>query len=52
VREIIAENPAAIADYKKGKTASMQFLIGKAMGKLKGRARPEILKEIFEKLLI
>ncbi len=31
---IIAENPAAAADYKKGKTASLQFLIGKAMGKL------------------
>jgi aspartyl-tRNA(Asn)/glutamyl-tRNA(Gln) amidotransferase subunit B len=48
---IIAENPSAVADYKKGKTASMQFLIGKAMGALKGRARPDILKEIFERKL-
>jgi aspartyl-tRNA(Asn)/glutamyl-tRNA(Gln) amidotransferase subunit B len=48
---IIAENPAAAADYKKGKTASLQFLIGKAMGKLKGSARPDALKEIFERLL-
>jgi aspartyl-tRNA(Asn)/glutamyl-tRNA(Gln) amidotransferase subunit B len=49
VRAVIAENPAAVADYKKGKTASMQFLIGKAMGRLKGRGKPETLREIFEK---
>jgi aspartyl-tRNA(Asn)/glutamyl-tRNA(Gln) amidotransferase subunit B len=51
VATIIIENPAAVADYKKGKTASLQFLIGKAMGQLKGRARPDMLKEIFEKNL-
>jgi aspartyl-tRNA(Asn)/glutamyl-tRNA(Gln) amidotransferase subunit B len=49
VDAIIAENPAAVADYKKGKVASLQFLIGKAMAKLKGRGRPDLLKEIFEK---
>jgi aspartyl-tRNA(Asn)/glutamyl-tRNA(Gln) amidotransferase subunit B len=51
VLAIIAEHHAAVADYKKGKTASLQFLIGKAMGQLKGRARPDMLKEIFEKNL-
>jgi aspartyl-tRNA(Asn)/glutamyl-tRNA(Gln) amidotransferase subunit B len=51
VLAIIAENHAAVADYKKGKVASLQFLIGKAMGQLKGRAKPDILREIFEKNL-
>jgi aspartyl-tRNA(Asn)/glutamyl-tRNA(Gln) amidotransferase subunit B len=51
VLAVIAENHAAVADYKKGKTASLQFLIGKAMSILKGRARPDMLKEIFEKRL-
>ncbi len=51
VRAIIGENAAAVADYKKGKTASLQFLIGKAMGRLKGRGRPDMLKELFEKNL-
>ena len=51
VLAIIAEHYAAVADYRKGKTASLQFLIGKAMGRLKGRARPDMLKEIFEKHL-
>ncbi len=48
---VIAENHVAVTDYKKGKTASLQFLIGKAMGILKGRAKPDMLKEIFEKNL-
>ncbi len=52
VLAIIAEHHAAVADYKKGKLASLQFLIGKAMGQLKGRARPDMLKEIFEKNLL
>jgi aspartyl-tRNA(Asn)/glutamyl-tRNA(Gln) amidotransferase subunit B len=51
VLAVIAEHSAAVADYKKGKTASLQFLIGQAMAKLKGRARPEMLREIFEKNL-
>jgi aspartyl-tRNA(Asn)/glutamyl-tRNA(Gln) amidotransferase subunit B len=51
VLAVIAEHHVAVADYKKGKTASLQFLIGQAMAKLKGRARPDMLKEIFEKNL-
>jgi Asp-tRNA(Asn)/Glu-tRNA(Gln) amidotransferase B subunit len=49
---VIAENKAAVDSYRKGKVASLQFLIGQAMGKLKGRARPEMLKEMFERNLI
>jgi aspartyl-tRNA(Asn)/glutamyl-tRNA(Gln) amidotransferase subunit B len=48
---VIAESTAAVADYKKGKVASLQFMIGKAMGRLKGRAKPEMLKVLFEKNL-
>jgi hypothetical protein len=29
----------------------MQFLIGKAMAQLKGRARPDMLKDLFERNL-
>jgi len=51
VLDVIAANPAAVADYRKGKTASLQFLIGKSMGILKGKARPDTLKQIFERNL-
>lgn len=52
VKEAIAENPAAVADYKKGKAASIQFLIGQVMKKTKGAARPDELKVILEKELL
>lgn len=51
VAEIISENPAAVADFKKGKTASLQFLIGKSMAKLGGKGNPEALKTLFLKHL-
>lgn len=51
VKEVLEKNPKAVGDYKKGKAASMQFLVGQAMGKLKGRGDPEILKIIFLKAL-
>ncbi|KKW45333.1 MAG: Aspartyl/glutamyl-tRNA(Asn/Gln) amidotransferase subunit B [Parcubacteria group bacterium GW2011_GWB1_56_8] len=51
VRATIVENPNAVADYKKGKEASLQFLIGKAMRKFKGRGNPATIQEILTKLL-
>jgi Asp-tRNA(Asn)/Glu-tRNA(Gln) amidotransferase B subunit len=40
-----------VADYKKGKVQSIQFLIGMAMAQLGGKADPNVLREIFEDLL-
>ncbi len=51
IKKILAENPDAIADYKKGKINALQFLIGKAMAELKGRANPEALRKLFEESL-
>ncbi len=51
VEEVIKENPKAVEDYKKGKENALQFLVGQAMGKLKGQAKPEVLNEIFRQLL-
>ncbi len=48
---VLQANPKAIEDYKKGKTASLQFLVGKAMAQLKGKGNPTVLQEIFKKLL-
>ncbi len=51
VKEVLEKNPKAAEDYKKGKAASLQFLIGQAMSRLKGRGNPELLKKVFEKAL-
>lgn len=46
VSEVVNENPKAVEDYRKGKEASIQFLVGQAMKKLKGRGNPDQLREI------
>jgi aspartyl-tRNA(Asn)/glutamyl-tRNA(Gln) amidotransferase subunit B len=51
VREVVEKNPKAVEDYKKGKAVSMQFLIGQAMARLKGRGNPGLLRDILKKYL-
>lgn len=49
--KIINENQATVLDYKKGKEASLQFLVGQAMKETRGKADPEIIADILKKLL-
>jgi len=48
VEKIIAAHTDAVADYKKGKTAALQFLVGQAMKATKGGANPKTLRALFE----
>ncbi len=47
VKKVIEENSSAVSDYRKGKIASLQFLIGQAMARTRGQANPDILRELF-----
>lgn len=49
VVEVLIEQPKAVADLRAGKEVSLQFLVGQAMKKLKGRGNPEVLKEEIKK---
>lgn len=49
IDEIIVENETVVSDYKRGKEASMQFLVGQGMKKTKGAANPAMLKTLLEK---
>ena len=51
VKVVIAQNEKVVADYKGGKEASLQFLVGQAMKTSKGSGNPKIFCEIFKKLL-
>ena len=51
VGEVISENPKPAEDYKKGKKESLQFLVGQVMKKTKGRANPEVARQLLEKEL-
>ena len=50
-KEVIAENPRPVEDYKKGKKESLQFLVGLMMKKTRGKANPQVAREILEKEL-
>jgi len=50
-KEIIANNPKAVEDFKKGKQNALQFLVGQLMAKTKGKASPELARKVLHKLL-
>ena len=51
IEQIIAENAEAVEQYRGGKEASMQFLVGQGMKLSKGAANPQMLRdEIIKKL--
>ncbi|MES2216481.1 MAG: Asp-tRNA(Asn)/Glu-tRNA(Gln) amidotransferase subunit GatB, partial [Patescibacteria group bacterium] len=51
IEKIITDNTTVVADYKAGKAASLQFLIGQSMKATKGSANPEVVKKLLlEKL--
>jgi aspartyl-tRNA(Asn)/glutamyl-tRNA(Gln) amidotransferase subunit B len=53
IKEVLAENPNTITDYKNGKDRAFGFLIGKIMGKSRGKFNPaltsKLLKEEIDK---
>lgn len=51
IKKIIAKNPIQANEYKKGKITLIQFFIGQVMAETKGKANPEIVKGLLEKLL-
>ncbi|KKW09490.1 MAG: Aspartyl/glutamyl-tRNA(Asn/Gln) amidotransferase subunit B [Candidatus Kaiserbacteria bacterium GW2011_GWA2_49_19] len=46
VQTIVDANVGVVADYKGGKEAALQFLVGQGMKATKGSANPEMLKKI------
>jgi aspartyl-tRNA(Asn)/glutamyl-tRNA(Gln) amidotransferase subunit B len=51
VAKVIAANPQSVADYKAGKEAALQFLVGQGMKESKGSANPQALREAIQKNL-
>ena len=51
IKEVISKNPKAVEDFKKGKENAFQYLIGQIMAKTRGKANPQIVKDILSKTL-
>jgi len=51
IKIVISENPKAVSDFKNKKESALQFLIGQVMAKTRGRANPQIVSKILQKIL-
>jgi aspartyl-tRNA(Asn)/glutamyl-tRNA(Gln) amidotransferase subunit B len=46
VKQVIANNTGAVADYASGKQQALTFIIGQVMKATRGRANPGVVREI------
>ena len=51
VAAVISANPQPVADFRAGKAAALQFLLGQVMRGTKGRANPQVVEKILQEEL-
>jgi aspartyl-tRNA(Asn)/glutamyl-tRNA(Gln) amidotransferase subunit B len=51
VEKVISENPKSVADYKAGKQAVLQFLLGQVMKESKGKVDPRKATELIKRII-
>jgi aspartyl-tRNA(Asn)/glutamyl-tRNA(Gln) amidotransferase subunit B len=51
IEKVAVAHPSVVADYKAGKEAALQFLVGQGMKESKGSANPTVLREEFKHFL-
>jgi len=51
VDEVLAANPAAAADYRRGKKQSVAFLVGQIMKATQGKASPQVVNRLLTERL-
>ncbi len=50
--KVVADNPTVAADFKSGKEAALQFLVGQGMKESKGSANPASLREALKQAIL
>lgn len=48
IMDILEKNPTVVSDYKAGKQAALEFLVGQGMKALRGAANPTVLREAIQ----
>jgi aspartyl-tRNA(Asn)/glutamyl-tRNA(Gln) amidotransferase subunit B len=51
VDTILAAHEQSVVDFKAGKQNALQYLIGQVMKETKGKANPQVVKELLEQKL-
>jgi len=46
VEAVLAANPKAVADYRRGKQEALKFLVGQVMRQTRGRANPSLVHQL------
>jgi aspartyl-tRNA(Asn)/glutamyl-tRNA(Gln) amidotransferase subunit B len=52
VGEVIANNPSVVADFKAGKAAALEYLVGQCMKTLRGAGDPVVLRKLLSEKLV
>jgi aspartyl-tRNA(Asn)/glutamyl-tRNA(Gln) amidotransferase subunit B len=47
-REVIANNPKPVEQYRSGKSSAIQFLVGQVMKATRGQANPQVVRSVLE----
>ena len=50
-QEVLAENPKEVEAFKGGKDTLMGWFVGQVMRKMRGKADPNIARQVLEELL-
>ena len=50
-RQVIAQNPKSVEDYRGGKQKAIGFLVGQTMKAMKGKADPGIVNRLLKEFL-
>ena len=51
IKDVLAANEKAVGEYLAGNEKNFQFLIGQSMRSLKGKADPQAVRTVLQKLL-
>ncbi|MDP3646115.1 MAG: Asp-tRNA(Asn)/Glu-tRNA(Gln) amidotransferase subunit GatB [bacterium] len=51
IDDIVAKNASVAADYKAGKLAALEYLVGQGMKALRGSGNPQMLRDLIKKKL-
>lgn len=49
IKTVLEENPGVVAEYRSGKEASLQYLVGQTMKATRGAGNPALIKELLVK---
>ncbi len=51
IKQVVADNPQSVEDYRNGKEKAIGFLVGQTMKAMKGKAEPGLVNQLLKEIL-